>query len=219
MSKLSGPEIVRQIGRGAIDIDPFDRARINPNSYNLRLGDRLLVYNVSGYRHIVEEAARWADDMSVDHLAGAIRHEGRHEGRTVPESDWCLDMKKENPTTGVVIPPDGLVLMPNVLYLGHTMEYTATSEFVPMIEGRSSVGRLGISIHETAGFGDTGFRGDWTLEITVRHPIRVYAGVEVCQIAYEPLIGDRVPYAGRYQDQRGPKASRLWQSFLPQEPT
>jgi dCTP deaminase len=70
-----------------------------------------------------------------------------------------LDMKKENPAQKVVIPPEGLVLQPGTLYLGRTNEYTETFNLVPMLEGRSSVGRLGLFVHVTAGFGDVGFCG------------------------------------------------------------
>ena len=68
-----------------------------------------------------------------------------------------LDMRKSNRVTRVTIPEEGLVLTPNQLYLGRTVERTETHNLVPMIEGRSSVGRLGLFVHVTAGFGDVGF--------------------------------------------------------------
>ena len=61
-----------------------------------------------------------------------------------------LDMKKLNPTKRITIPEEGLVLEPNRLYLGRTNEFTKTEGFVPMLEGRSSTGRLGLFIHVTA---------------------------------------------------------------------
>ena len=76
-----------------------------------------------------------------------------------------LDMKTPNPTRHLTIPEEGLVLEPGKLYLGRTNEFTRTDGFVPMLEGRSSTGRLGLFIHVTAGFGDVGFAGYWTLEI------------------------------------------------------
>jgi len=95
-----------------------------------------------------------------------------------------LDMKRDNPHDILTIPEEGLVLQPGTLYLGRTVEYTETEGLVPMLEGRSSAGRLGLSIHITAGFGDVGFKGHWTLEMTVVHPLRVYSGVSVAQIYY-----------------------------------
>lgn len=65
-----------------------------------------------------------------------------------------LDMKRPNPTSHLTIPEEGMVLQPHRLYLGRTEEYTRTEGYVPMLEGRSSTGRLGLFIHVTAGFGD-----------------------------------------------------------------
>ena len=93
-----------------------------------------------------------------------------------------LDMKKPNETKEIIISDKGFKLEPNELYLGRTLEYTTTKNFVPMIEGRSSIGRLGIFIHITAGFGDVGFSGYWTLEIFCIKPIIIYPNVEIAQI-------------------------------------
>ena len=73
--------------------------------------------------------------------------------------DNVLDMKKENKTKTIQIPEEGLVLETNQLYLGRTIEFTETQGYVPMLEGRSSVGHLGLFVHVTAGFGDVGFLG------------------------------------------------------------
>ena len=95
-----------------------------------------------------------------------------------------LDMREKNSASPLVIPEDGLLLEPHKLYLGRTVERTSTDKYVPMLEGRSSVGRLGLFIHITAGFGDIGFDGFWTLEIFCVQPIRIYSGLEICQIFY-----------------------------------
>lgn len=122
-----------------------------------------------------------------------------------------LDMAADNPTSRVHIPPKGLVLEPNRLYLGRTVEYTATEGFVPMLEGRSSIGRLGLFVHITAGFGDIGFRGYWTLEIFCVQPIRIYAGVQICQIFYHTIEGDYDSYSsGKYQNNRDIQSSMLY---------
>ena len=101
-----------------------------------------------------------------------------------------LDMKEKNTASPLKIPDDGLLLEPNTLYLGRTIERTATDKYVPMLEGRSSVGRLGLFIHITAGFGDIGFDGFWTLEIFCVQPIKIYSGLEICQIFYHTIDGD-----------------------------
>jgi dCTP deaminase len=128
--------------------------------------------------------------------------------------EHTLDMKKENKATRLIIPEDGLVLEPGILYLARTVEYTRTEGYVPMLEGRSSIGRLGLFVHITAGFGDVGFAGFWTLEIFCVQPIRVYPGVEVCQIYYHSIEGEYETYSsGKYQNNQGIQPSLLFRDF------
>lgn len=170
---LSGKEIAKQVQAGHIKIDPYDEKRINPNSYNLRLFNELVVYE---------------DDV--------------------------LDMKTPAATKTLTIPPEGLVLQPGRLYLGRTVERTFTDKYVPMLEGRSSVGRLGLCIHVTAGFGDIGFDGYWTLEIQCIQPLRIYPFVEICQIYYHTIEGEFAPYkSGKYQHNTGIQPSLLYKDF------
>ena len=125
-----------------------------------------------------------------------------------------LDMKSPNPTTSLIIPEEGLLLEPNKLYLGRTKEHTSTDNYVPMLEGRSSIGRLGLFIHVTAGFGDVGFSGYWTLEIFCVQPIRIYPSVEICQIFYHSIQGDYDLYkSGKYQNNKGIQPSLLYKDF------
>lgn len=169
---LSGKEIKNRQGKEIV-IEPFVERQLNPNSYNLRLHNELLVY----------------------------------EERT-------LDMKKENRAKRLIIQEEGLVLEPGILYLARTVEYTKTEGYVPMLEGRSSIGRLGLFVHITAGFGDVGFAGYWTLEIFCVQPIRVYPDVEVCQIYYHSIEGDYDAYAsGKYQNNDGIQPSLLFRDF------
>ncbi len=169
---LSGKEIQNRLDRD-IFIEPFNPVQLNPNSYNLKLHNELLVYE-----------------------------------------DMCLDMKKENKAKNLVIPDEGLVLEPHRLYLGRTKEYTRTENYVPMLEGRSSIGRLGLFIHVTAGFGDVGFSGYWTLEIYCIQPIKVYPDVEICQIYYHSIEGEYEKYtSGKYQNNTGIQPSLLYRDF------
>jgi len=169
---LSGLEIERRMGSDIV-IEPYDRKLLNPNSYNLRLSDELLVYK-----------------------------------------NPILDMAKPNEFERLTIPPEGMLLEPGKLYLGRTLEFTATENLVPMLEGRSSVGRLGLFIHVTAGFGDVGFRGFWTLEILCVQPVRIYSGVEICQIFYHTLEGKYENYkSGKYQNNQGIQPSLLYKDF------
>lgn len=104
--------------------------------------------------------------------------------------DKILDAKKHNEIRHFEIPQEGYVLQPHELYLGVTDEYTETHAHVPFLEGKSSTGRLGIDIHATAGKGDVGFCGHWTLEISCKIPVRVYAGMPIGQLIYFPVEGE-----------------------------
>jgi len=169
---LSGIEINNRLGNDII-IDPFNSKQLNPNSYNLKLHDELLVY-----------------DSQV------------------------LDMKKKNSATKLTIPEEGLLLDSRKLYLGRTLEYTETHNLVPMLEGRSSIGRLGLFVHITAGFGDVGFKGYWTLEIFCVQPIKVYPKTEICQIFYHSIQGKYESYeGGKYQANKDIQTSMLYKDF------
>ncbi len=110
-------------------------------------------------------------------------------------TDRVLDARKHNQIEEIVMGPEGFVLQPNTLYLGVTEEYTETHNHVPFLEGKSSVGRLGIHIHATAGKGDVGFCNTWTLEITVAQAVRVYPGMPIGQLIYFEVTGNVInPY-------------------------
>lgn len=169
---LSGKEIENKQGQ-ELTIEPYNEKQLNPNSYNLKLHDELLIYD---------------EDI--------------------------LDMKKENKYRKMVIPKEGLILEPGKLYLGRTVEYTETNNYVPMLEGRSSIGRLGLYIHVTAGFGDVGFKGYWTLELQCVQPIRIYADTEICQIYYHSIQGEYEKYkSGKYQNNKGIQPSLMYKDF------
>ena len=130
-------------------------------------------------------------------------------------TDELLDMKRPLSTKKITIPDEGLVLEPGQLYLGRTYEKTRTDGFVPMLEGRSSVGRLGLFVHVTAGFGDIGFSGYWTLEIQCVKPIKIYPMVKICQIYYYMVQGEYETYKnGKYQNNEGIQPSLMYKDFL-----
>ena len=126
-----------------------------------------------------------------------------------------LDMAKDNRVRRIPIPREGLVLSPNQLYLGRTVERTETHNLVPQIEGRSSVGRLGLFVHVTAGFGDVGFVGHWTLEMFAVQPVRIYPGVPICQIFYHEITGEVREYDSKYQHNRDIQPSLLFKELSP----
>ncbi len=121
-------------------------------------------------------------------------------------NDEVLDAKKHNKITTFEIPDEGYVLEPGKLYLGVTLEYTETHNSVPFLEGKSSVGRLGIDIHATAGKGDVGFCNHWTLEISCSQKVRVYYGMPVGQLIYFMVEGDIQNY---YNKKKGAKYNEV----------
>ncbi|MGA9115566.1 MAG: dCTP deaminase [Bacteroidota bacterium] len=143
-------------------------------------------------------------------------HLGRH--LALYRSD-ILDARVHNEVDHMEISPEGLILLPHRLYLGVTREYTETHRHVPFLEGKSSVGRLGIDIHATAGKGDVGFCNTWTLEISVKQPVRVYAGMPIGQLIYFEIAGEvGTPYGAKATAKYGertdrPVESMMWKNF------
>lgn len=127
-----------------------------------------------------------------------------------------LDMAKANRVRRLQIPEEGIVLSPNQLYLARTVERTVTHNLVPQIEGRSSIGRLGLFVHVTAGFGDVGFAGYWTLEMFAVQPVRIYPHTEICQIFYHELTGRVDEYSSKYQHNSDIQPSLLFEELDPE---
>ena len=171
---LTAQAICDAIDAGEIDIKPFNRERLGPNSYDLSLHNELLIYK-----------------------------------------DAILDMKKDNHVERIKIPDDGYLLQPGTLYLARTQEWTASDYYVPMLEGRSSVGRLGLYADITAGFGNLGSSGCWTLELSCVQPLVIYAGVRICQVYFLTTQGERIlqPEKNRYKDAEDIQPSLLWKEF------
>jgi dCTP deaminase len=137
--------------------------------------------------------------------------------------DDVLDVKKKSKLLLTKIPDSGMVLLPGTLYISSTAEYTETMEHVPCLHGKSSTGRLGINIHQTSDIGNIGFKGTWTLEISVISKVRIYAGMPIGQIVYfranKPLVTyDKKPDA-HYRDQIEPRGSEMHNSFFQKDKT
>lgn len=128
--------------------------------------------------------------------------------------DKILDIEKENSYKTIIIPEEGLILYPGTLYIGRTIEYTTTkpsARCVPCIDGRSSTARLGISCHISAGFGDVGFKGTFTCEISVIQPVRIIRNLQIGQIYYISVEGNTdIIYNGKYQGQIDATTSRFF---------
>ena len=158
------------------------RTKAEPNWFYMILTDkRILEEMEKGTIKIVPYNREDLGSNSYDvHLGSTLATYIDHE----------LDAKKHNRIESFEIPDDGFLLLPQAFYLGVTAEYTETHAHVPFLEGKSSTGRLGIDIHATAGKGDVGFCGNWTLEISVKQPVRVYKGMPIGQLIYFPVDGE-----------------------------
>jgi len=144
--------------------------------------------------------------------------------RTYRAAAWTdvLDCKVNNPTDLAEMDHERgtFVLLPGHLYLMHTAERVRTDKYVPVLDGKSSLGRLGVQVHMTAGYGDPGFDGQYTLEVTAVYQTRVYAGMRFCQMRFHTIwraIDEFVPtlYNGNYTGEAsmGPVPSRSWKQF------
>jgi len=141
---------------------------------------------------------------------------------------YCFDTKNlDYNVVEIEIPEEGYILEPGRLYLGASDEEIGSSYYVPMYEGRSSLGRIGLQSHLTAGFGDIGFEMSWTKEIQVIHPVKVYPDMPIGQVFFmlpasrevvdwlddQKVMLDLQPhelyhYSGQYHDQVGPTLAK-----------
>ncbi|HUB93594.1 MAG TPA: deoxycytidine deaminase [Verrucomicrobiae bacterium] len=172
---LSGNKIKEEVLKGRIQLDPFDLQLLNPNSYNYRLGEQLLI-------------------MPGD-----------------------IDTRCQPTTEQILLPKEGYILQPGVVYLGHTYERIGSSQYVPSLIGRSSLGRLGLFLQITADLGHLGTYHKWTLEMTVVQPLRVYPRMRVGQVSFWKPEGLPGLAGGSYADKPGSYAN--YSSSTPSKPS
>lgn len=208
MSILGDSTIAREIAEGRIVIEPMAPWAVGSNSVDLHLSPHLAVY------------ADLFDSYNDGQPAFRCR---RHKSEAGTwewlEPEIALDTRVDHKLLHLApIDPDkGFILRPGILYLARTLEYTESGPYLPFLDGTSGAGRLGISVHVTAGKGDVGFKGCWTLELTVTHPVRVYGGEPIGQLFFHSVAGEvRNPYdkkpGASYADAGHglPQGSRMW---------
>ena len=154
-------------------------------------------------------------DLRVDRYFRVFRND------TAPFIDPKL--AQEDLTELVEVKEDGaFILHPGEFVLGSTLERVVLpDDLVARLEGKSSLGRLGLLIHSTAGFIDPGWDGHVTLELSnvANLPITIYPGMKIGQISFMQMTEPAAtPYGSdsigsKYKGQRGPTASRYWQNF------
>jgi dCTP deaminase len=214
---LTGPEIQKEVDAGGIVIEPFNENQVNTASYDLRLGGKVAVY------------------ASAVHVGSNELRCGMKRGSWPPAlEDWLLerttltmgkDLSVINEPMDVrrqqhvyefdMHPEHGWLLKPGIGYLMHTDERIYTERFIPVLDGKSSIGRLFVVVHVTAGYGDTGFDGQYTLEVVATHPVVVYPGMRIAQMRFHTVVGETRNYGmygGNYTQEaaKGPVPSRAW---------
>lgn len=167
-------------------VEPFNNEQVQPASYDLRLGFQFIRFSTRGW-HTIDLA-----DMKDDSA----------ERVTVDPA-----------VTGSDVSPQ-YVIAPGEFILGVSSETVkCPPNIVGRLEGKSTIGRVGLLIHVTAGFVDPGWCGPLTLEIynVRRVPIILRPGRLFCQMSWQFMTPPDEPYHGRYQNAAGVEASKAWQ--------
>jgi dCTP deaminase len=128
-------------------------------------------------------------------------------------NNYVLDAKKNNEAREIVIPEEGITLANGTVYLGHTKEVIGSDNFVPIIRGRSSIGRLGLFINITADLIDLGSINQLTLQLNAVQPVTIYPGMQIGQVTFWTPLGEIKKYEGRYKKSAGPVASKMYLDF------
>lgn len=184
---LTGAKIIDEYENGRIEITNFDKACVNPNSYDLKIGNTYKTIKLDQKYLSKNVIAIPIDELS---LKEPIEYE-EHE-----------------------ISDEGVVLYPGTLYLIPTLNKIHTDYYIPIITGRSSMGRAGISVHKEAGFGDIGFNGAWTLQVTVTYPIRIFKNIRMAQVYFITPYGEiDMLYHGKYQNSDTARGSESYLDF------
>jgi len=219
---LTGPEIRNAIYAGDIEIDPLvgleEGTYVNPASYDLTLGNRVAVYSRAVYAVLGGAHRETNSSFSEDEMQ---RIELCMGNNLYPDPTRVLDSKLEQHALEFTMyPTNGWWLKPGIGYLMHTAERVTTKRYVPVLDGKSSIGRLFITAHITAGYGDPGFDGQYTLEVVATHPVLVYPGMRFCQIRFHTPVGELLEYGhrGHYTGKAsmGPVPSMAYLQFTEQ---
>lgn len=217
---LSGNKIIEEVTGGRITISPFTEDRVNPASYDLTLGPKVVVYKatVGGSFKCMPSAFSSRIPIPGESLRSRYESDRSRMDFEASPAENCLDAKIDNEILTYEMDERGLLLKPGIGYLMHTAERVATRDYVPVLDGKSSIGRLFIVVHVTAGYGDPGFDGQYTLEVTVTHPVVVYPGMRFCQIRFHTIVGTVTDYTKHKSNYtgvlaEGPVPSRAFRMF------
>lgn len=211
MSILTGPQIRDEVAWKTITVDPYNEKRVQPNSVDLTLGSQVCVYSKAVcFEH--------QDEVYVSKLNSFDR------SRTLMSTEnlrfsfpWFLDTREQNATLKTEMDESGFLVKPGILYLMHSAERIHTKKFVTQLNGKSSIARLGIIVHFTAAYAETGFDGQFTFEVSAMHPVRLYPGMAIAQAVFYTVYGQTEDYKekGHYVGEaaKGAEPSHSWEQF------
>lgn len=228
---LTGPAIRRALFAGDIVIDPLNEDNlqegtfVNPASYDLTLGNKVAVYAAplgvitNGSRQLTRNMRGNLIDLGSQVVKDLVYDRG---AGLCADNDAPIDSKVDQKVWEFTIDPQrGWLLKPGIGYLMHTAERVTTDRYIPVLDGKSSIGRLFVTAHVTAGYGDPGFDGQYTLEVVSTHPVIVYPGMRFCQMRFHTTVGEILDYKhrGHYTGKAsmGPVPSMTWKQFRDME--
>ena len=190
---LSDRDIRAEVAAGRVVLDPWDPSMVQPSSIDVRLDKFFRLFDNHRYPYI-------------------------DPAQEQPGLTRLVEVGNGPDGTG----DESFVLHPGEFVLGSTLETVSLpDDLAARVEGKSSLGRLGLLTHATAGFVDPGFSGHVTLELSnvATLPIVLYPGMKIGQLCFFRLSSPAenpygsAAYGSHYQGQRGPTASRSWQNF------
>lgn len=206
---LSDRDIRRRLNIGDIEIDPLDdpELQIQPASVDLRLGNEFLTFKSSNIQCIRPERG---DEIDRYVEKTTIPGSNANGQQSLREFESALDGDIDEAQQEFILHPGDFVL-------GTTKERVAIpADLIAHVEGRSSLGRLAIVVHATAGLADPGYEGQITLELSNlgTAPVALTPGMRIAQLTFTELTSAAErPYGAergsKYQGQKGPQASRL----------
>lgn len=205
---LSDKTILKEIDNGNIIISPFNKDYLNPNSVDLTLAPEFKIYKLPYvYANNLYEIPAYISSNNI------TVHD---KGFTYKQP---LDPRKQNDFESFIIPEHGYVLEPNTVYLYACNERIGVKNNIrAKVEGKSSLGRLGLFVHVTAGFIDTGFEGSLVLELVATQPIVVYPNMKICQVEFTRVEGEiEEDYSqksgSKYHNQTGVQESKYYENY------
>jgi dCTP deaminase len=222
---LTGPAIRSALFAGDIVIDPLNEDHlqegtfVNPASYDLTLGNKIAIYSRSVHAVIGGEYRTTETTFSAEEIKRIEHNSGNN---LYPDLSRALDSKMKQEVLEFTMTPEyGWYLKAGIGYLMHTVERVTTDRYIPVLDGKSSIGRLFVTAHVTAGYGDPGFDGQYTLEVVSTHPVIVYPGMRFCQMRFHTTVGEILDYKhrGHYTGKAsmGPVPSMTWRQFQDME--